>query len=77
MWILFALIHSAAIAWLIWSAYRAGRRSTREHEVRTMIELMDLLKVDCYEQVVFRDRLKSALQWTLDGKTRSQRNAGS
>lgn len=54
--------------------WRWGKERGQRLEVQTMIELLDALKIDSYEQVVFRDRFKGALQWALDGKRKKDRN---
>jgi len=54
--------------------WRWGKDHGQRLEVRTMIELLDALKIDSYEHVVFRDRFKGALQWALDGKRKKDRN---
>ncbi len=54
--------------------WRWGKERGQRLEVMTMIELLDALKIENYEQIVFRDRFKGALQWSLDGKRKKDRN---
>lgn len=55
--------------------WKWGKEHGQRLEVKTMIELLDALKIDSWEQTVFRDRFKGALQWALDGKRKKDRNA--
>lgn len=45
--------------------WRWGKRYGQRVEVRYMIDLLGALKIDSYEQSVFRDRFVRALEWTL------------
>lgn len=71
----FAVVHVLILVTSMIGAYRVGFRSGKKFETKTMIELLDSLKVDCWEHTVFKDRFKAALQWTLDGKRKRDRNA--
>lgn len=71
MWgwtVLFALIGGSIFG------FKMGKRYGQRLEVRTMIEILDALKVDNWEHTVFRDRFKSALEWALDGKRKGDRD---
>jgi len=54
---------------------KVGVKVGSRGEVKDMIELLDALKIDSWEQTVFRDRFKGALQWALDHKRKKDRNA--
>lgn len=73
--LIFALAHVATLVFLFRAGYLLGFRAGKRFETKTMIELLDSLKIDNWEQTVFRDRFKRALQWVLDGKRKKDRNA--
>ena len=66
---------TAILIGLLEFVYRIGYRTGSRTEVTTMIELMDELKIDCWEQRIFKDRLKKALQWSLDITRKRDRDA--
>lgn len=72
---LFAVIHLLIVGISVRFFYKIGARAGARREVMDMIELLDALKMDNWEQSVFRDRLKGALQWTLDRKRKKDRDA--
>jgi hypothetical protein len=65
---LVALVLLAVNAGLLYG-YRKGKRHGQRLEVRAMIELMEAIKIDCYEQRIFRDRFVKALKWSLSKRT--------
>jgi hypothetical protein len=71
----FFILHFAMLVAISSIAYKLGWRAGSRREVMDMIELLDALKIDNWEQSVFRDRFKGALQWTLDRKRKKDRNA--
>lgn len=72
--LLFALFHLTTILMAVIIGHKIGKREGQRLEVRTMIELLDAIKIDSCDQRVFRDRFKSALQWVLDGKKKRERH---
>lgn len=52
--------------------WRWGRRHGQRLEVRSMIDLMEAIKIDSYEQRVFRDRFVRALEWSLSHRTKEE-----
>jgi hypothetical protein len=52
--------------------WRWGKRRGQRIEVMCMIELMEALKLDNYDQQVFRDRITKALSWVLLQKDREE-----
>ncbi len=71
----FFVLHFAMLVAISAIAFKLGGRAGARREVQDMIELLDALKIDNWEQSVFRDRFKGALQWTLDRKRKKDRNA--
>lgn len=71
--LLFVLVHVATLVACCVVCYRMGKRYGQRLEVTTMIEILDALKIDCWEHRIFRDRFKGALQWALDGKRKKDR----
>jgi hypothetical protein len=67
------LVHLGTMTLIFAVGHRIGKREGQKLEVRTMIELLDAIKIDSCDQRVFRDRFKAALQWVLDGKRKSER----
>lgn len=72
-----AVLHAFAIILMMRLFYKMGKREGARREVRSMIELMESIKIDNWEQTVFRDRLVSALRWVLDGKRKKERDGSS
>ncbi len=67
------VIHAVFLILALRFAYRTGNKAGREHATRDMIDLLGAVKIDNWEQSVFRDRFRGALQWTLDGKRKGNR----
>jgi hypothetical protein len=70
-----AIIHAIFTLILVRFAYRTGFKSGAKHATKDMIDLLGAVKIDNWEQSVFRDRFRQALQWALDGKRKRDRNA--
>ena len=68
------LVHLGTMALIFTVGHRIGKREGQKLEVRTMIELLDAIKIDSCDQRIFRDRFKAALQWTIDGKKKRERH---
>ena len=69
------VIHAVFIILTLRFAYRTGYKTGEKHATKDMIDLLGSIKMDNWEQSVFRDRFKQALQWVLDGKRKRDRNA--
>lgn len=70
-----AIIHAVVLILLLRFAYRTGYKAGQQHATKDMIDLLGAVKIDNWEQSVFRDRFKEALRWVLDGKRKRDRNA--
>ena len=68
--VLFAVLLSLQLGVIL--GWRWGRRHGQRLEVRSMIDLMEAIKIDCYEQRVFRDRFVKALEWSLSHRTKEE-----
>ena len=73
--VIIALSYLAVLQLGVMLGWRWGKEHGQRLEVKTMIELLDALKIDSWEHTVFRDRFKGALQWALDGKRKKDRDA--
>lgn len=68
-------IHCGLFMIVLSLGYRIGLRAGQKNATKEMIDLLGSIKIDNWEQSVFRDRFKQALQWVLDGKRKRDRNA--
>lgn len=68
--VLFAVLLSLQLGVIL--GWRWGKQHGQRLEVRTMIDLLGALKIDGYEQTVFRDRFVKALEWSLSNRTKDE-----